>query len=268
MLGPKCLHRRHIFEQFLGGILLNDLRTVIDKVITAAEMIRDGLVKNPNNHVLQGAHIPEPYPGYLVSSPYIPEPYPNTSDIRLVIIGQDPSTDDDSQVDERKMVLNLDRDGQLRRYVLKLCETLEIPIDKVYATNFAKHFFEKKPATIQKEAKKQDGKKAEVLLRSAASSRRLLSWEIAQFPKAIVICLSDPVLKLLAKGDTPSIEKSMRYYWGLDDREMKCVETDKSEIGTRFFPYPHQPIGDRPDLEYRDKIPEYSAFVLKKSTLR
>jgi hypothetical protein len=65
----------------------------------------------------------------------IPRPYLGSGEIRLVIIGQDPTVQQQQQRAGIKTVLNLDKRGGLNTYLAQLCQDLGLSLANVYATN-------------------------------------------------------------------------------------------------------------------------------------
>src|SRR4051794_36280095 len=66
----------------------------------------------------------------------IPRPFIGAGDIRLVIIGQDPTVQRSKSRAAITTVLNLNRDGSLRTYLKNLCCDLGLDLDQhIYATN-------------------------------------------------------------------------------------------------------------------------------------
>src|SRR5205085_1285588 len=107
-------------------------------------------------------------------------------------------------------VLNLNRGGSLRTYMVNLCHDLHIDLDQhVYATNACKCFFTEKPTTIRN----RDG--VDVLAETAHFWLPLLADELAHFPNAFIISLGQPVLEMLIQ---PEYLRPMGTYWGYDPR--------------------------------------------------
>lgn len=69
------------------------------------------------------------------------KPYIGDEDIKLIIIGQDPTIRNKQQRKYIETTLNLDKNGALRNYVERICGTLGISIRNIYATNIFKYFY-------------------------------------------------------------------------------------------------------------------------------
>ena len=73
---------------------------------------------------------------YVDTSLPLPRPYQGTDDIRLVIIGQDPTVQREKSRQRIHTVLNLNQKQGLWRYLKMLCESLGLSLEQhVYATN-------------------------------------------------------------------------------------------------------------------------------------
>ncbi|MBQ4548575.1 MAG: hypothetical protein IJA42_05240 [Bacteroidales bacterium] len=74
------------------------------------------------------------------------KPYIGDEEIKLIIIGQDPTI---RNIQRRKYInttLNLDKNGALKTYVENICRELDISVQNVYATNIFKYFYSIPPA--------------------------------------------------------------------------------------------------------------------------
>jgi uracil-DNA glycosylase len=126
--------------------------------------------------------------------------------IKLVIIGQDPTVQNTKSRAQISTVLNLNKDGSLRRYLSGICSDLGLELDAdVYATNLCKCFFKSPPTTIEKQ------ENINVLTRSISEWLPILEQELAKFPDALVISLGEPLLSTLVRTGYP---QQVGYYWG------------------------------------------------------
>lgn len=74
-------------------------------------------------------------------------PHIGSGDIKLIILGQDPTVRNAAQRAKIKRTLNLDKGkGALRVYVERICASLGLSLDNVYATNIYKYFYALPPA--------------------------------------------------------------------------------------------------------------------------
>lgn len=87
---------------------------------------------------------------YVDNKRPIPKVFQGSGDIKLIILGQDPTVKDIASRDKIETVLNLDKSGNLRNYLSKICNHLGVSLDEnVYATNYLKNFFIKPPTQIK-----------------------------------------------------------------------------------------------------------------------
>lgn len=194
----------------------------------------------------------------------IPKPYLGTGEIRLVIIGQDPTVQQEQQRQAITTVLNLDKRGGLLVYLAQLCRDLGLSLENVYATNACKNFFIKPPTAITE---------LDVLEAGAPIWLPVLRAELAQFPEALVISLGQPVLSMLVK---PGFSRQMRDYWGYHRRwregystPMHLIAAEESSVDRMIFPFVHQPTIRSQRAEfYRVKRGEYLGFIREQSNLR
>ncbi|HOW31170.1 MAG TPA: hypothetical protein PLP88_06360, partial [Bacteroidales bacterium] len=73
-------------------------------------------------------------------------PFIGSSDIKLIIIGQDPTIKNVASRKNITCTLNLDKKNALRTYIHGICSELGITIENVYATNLFKYFYTIPPA--------------------------------------------------------------------------------------------------------------------------
>lgn len=210
-------------------------------------LIRDMLIANNN------------FKENLIDDTLPPIPPFKVSDyIKLIIIGQDPTI---READRRKFIkvtLNLDKDGSLKTYLNKFFNILSIKLENVYATNIFKYFYTIPPADT-----------FEILQQHLKHNLDLVKEEISDYPNVPIIALGEPVLKLLIKN--PELNE-MKYYW-----DNKNYKTNKPQIfkyslanenllNRDFFPFPHQPTGQR-NRFYIDTLEKYSEFMKQKITI-
>lgn len=162
-------------------------------------------------------------------------PFNGGGEIKLIIIGQDPTVDPESDINAITTTLKLNVHGPLKIYIDNVCAALGITLENVYATNVFKYFYTTRPAETM-----------HVLYAHVIENLVLLKKELAMFPEARIITLGEPVLKLL----TGKKEK-VNYYWDYikppknssKDIE-KCGGKFKkcdsiNEINRIFYPFPH-----------------------------
>lgn len=173
-------------------------------------------------------------------------------DIRLVIIGQDPTIRNEEQRKHISVTLNLDKSGSLRKYVEEICSGLNINLSNVYATNIFKYFYTLPPAQT-----------FEVLEKHLSPNLILLEKELSNYPNCPIIILGEPVLKLLVNK-----KSKVRDYWGYDEKThkstkiFKCVLPEENKLNRIIFPFCHQP-SLRKDF-YKENLNQYIKFVKEK----
>jgi len=192
---------------------------------------------------------------YVDKSLQIPQPHRGERDIRLIVLGQDPTVKDAAKRKDIKTVLNLDKNGSVRTYLAGVCRGLGINLNEnVYATNLYKNFFVRPPTQIEE---------VDIFQEFAGAWLPLLIDELAEFGRVPVITLGEPLLAPLVKNDVPA---QVRYYWGyVPDwkthrlHPFQRIRPDENKLGRIVFPFPHQP-SLRKEF-YKAKKNDYVAFV-------
>lgn len=221
-LGDRCIIKmqRMTIEQKAIAIR-NDLKTTCDDV------------SNPLDNSLDKVILP----------------FKGQEEIKLIIIGQDPTIKNEKTRKLINITLNLDKGNALTTYIKMICKELGITINNVYATNLFKYFYEKPPAQTFK-----------VLQRHLVPNLRLLDEELSLFKDIPVITLGEPLLRLLT-FETDKVRK----YWGYDPKTGKSRGTFQFAIGMNnllernFYPFPHQP-SLRKDF-YNENMANYLHYV-------
>ena len=190
----------------------------------------------------------------------VPAPFVGTGDVRLIVLGQDPTVEVERSRDGIRTVLNLDRPGPLRTYIERIASGLGLSRENVYATNVCKHFFIERPTTIWAE------QRVDVVKECASEVLPLLIDELQQFPDATVVTLGEPGLPTLVRAGSSLV----RDYWGFAPdwkagarNEFRMVSADASAVSRPFFPFPHQPSAGKEF--YASRFGEFVAFVRSKS---
>jgi len=179
-------------------------------------------------------------------------PYSLSDDIKLIILGQDPTVKKPESRLKIKHTLNLDKGGSLRKYINDICFALGISFENVYATNVFKYFY-----TIPPE------KTMNVIYSHLHKNLELLKKELANYPDVPIITLGLPVLKLLANEN-----KQVSYYWDhnkktkLSNGIFKFCGGSENKLNRDFFPLPHQPSLAK-DF-YSSNLQDYLKFVKSK----
>ena len=193
--------------------------------------------------------------GFVDPALGVPEVFQGEGEIRLIILGQDPTVKNPRSRLGIKTVLNLDKRGQLRDYLSRICELLGLNLDEhVYATNYLKNFFVKPPTQITE---------IDVFQVFGPNWLPLLQDELALFPRAPVIALGQPLLAALVRGEA---SPRVRDYWGYTPRwksgergPLDHLAPQDNRLQRTVFPFPHQPSIRK--QFYRERLASYTAFV-------
>jgi len=187
----------------------------------------------------------------------IPKPYLGSGEIRLFILGQDPTVKKAEDRARIKICLNLDRRGNMVLYLSGVCQGLGLELrTSAYATNYIKNFFVRPPTQINE---------TNVLMDASQYWLPLLQEELRSFPDTIVISLGEPLLSLL----TPNLKTHrLRDYWGYN-REWKdqghnsfsYIKANENILNRNIYPFPHQP-SLRKEF-YKRYMYDYVAYTAK-----
>ena len=226
---------------------------LVDRIVKKAEQAVQQLAADPSIGQYVDATLP------------VPKPFLRSEDIRLVVIGQDPTVRRAESRASITTVLNLDRGGSLRAYLDRLCTDLGLNLNEhVYATNACKGFFTEPPTAIDT---------CDVLTESANVWLPLLREELAHFPEAVVLSLGQPVLAMLVRPGQPT---EMKHYWGYHRdwkregtfQKMRLIQAEDSTVGRTIFSFVHEPTmrGARAEF-YRQRRDQYIQFIRRESGL-
>jgi len=175
-------------------------------------------------------------------------PFKGSDEIKLIIIGQDPTIKNEKQRVKIKTTLNLNRGGSLKTYITGICESLGIKLGNIYATNVFKYFYRDPPARTPS-----------ILHSHLNPNLKLLKEELLVFPDIPIITLGEPVLQLLSNKTGDKVREYWDYKKGISGNAFKkCIDNN---LGRSFFPFPHQPSAGR--KFYAETMNEYLNFVKK-----
>jgi len=185
----------------------------------------------------------------------IPAAYCGTGEIKLILLGQDPTIKNKDGQARITTVINLRGYGPLWNYVARICKGLHLDLHQnIHATNCFKNFFVK-PATQITEVN--------IFEKFARWWLPVLQDEIDQFRQVPIIALGQPLLSVLVndRGDP-----LVRDYWGYtpnwktgERRPYRFLEPDKNHLGRLIFPFPHQPSIRK--QFYAEQMAGYISFV-------
>jgi len=174
-----------------------------------------------------------------------------TSEIKLIFIGQDPTVRRQKSRREINVTLNLDKENSLKTYLKKVCDILQIDIDKeVYATNLYKCFFKIPPADDQT-----------ILTRQFKIWMDFLINELTVFENPFVLTLGEPLINQLIHSNS----KQVKYYWDYigqtkSGMNFKCNEPFENYLQRRIYPITHQPTWNRNEF-YKTYLKDYLEYL-------
>ena len=196
-----------------------------------------------------------------VASERIPAVFIRTDDpanIRLIIIGQDPTVKKEADRAQIHTVLNLDKpNSRLYKYIHNICVRLDLDMkQQVYATNYGKNFFVRPPTQIRE---------INILREAGRYWIPLLKEELAYFPdQAQIITLGEPLLKALSIN---SYRPKLRHFWGYtpdwqnSESRYSFVGAAENLLARNLYPLPHQPSLQK--MFYQTRLDSYLAFIRK-----
>lgn len=200
-----------------------------DDVTRRALLVRDALPPAAGN-------------GIDYALPPVP-PYVGKGDVRLVVVGQDPTVRNAVSRRHIGCALNLDRRGALSRYIATMCAALGITCDNVYATNLFKYFYTVPPADTP-----------EVMAEHLPPNLQLLDEELQRYAGCPVVVLGEPLLQLLGGSHC-----RMRDYWGYNGGGYRRLEAADNCLHRIIYPFPH--VTSLRKRFYATHLQAYLAFM-------
>lgn len=204
-------------------------------IIQQTELLRSGLANHAANPI-----------DYSLKA--IP-PFIGNEEIKLIIVGQDPTIRNVASRKKISCTLNLDKNNSLKTYISSICEKLGITLENVYATNLFKYFYTYPPAETP-----------EVLRAHLEPNLELLKQELESFKGIPVIILGQPLLQLLCGK-----QALVRNYWGYlkstgkSNSNFSYSQVKENKLSRDFFPFPHQPsIGKE---FYKNTLEQYCNYL-------
>ncbi len=80
-----------------------------------------------------------------MSLPIIP-PFKGKNEVKLIILGQDPTIKNEFTRKNIQYTLNLNKNNALRTYINSICNSLGVTIENLYSTNLFKYFYKIPPS--------------------------------------------------------------------------------------------------------------------------
>jgi uracil-DNA glycosylase len=212
-------------------------------------------VRQSANTVLSKLALDPTLARFVDSTLDIPDVFHGEGEIRLVVLGQDPTVKNPRSRHRIKTVLNLDKEGSLKSYLSRICDGLGLDLDQhVHATNYLKNFFAKPPTQIDD---------IDVFEMFGPIWLPLLKEELGLSPQAPIITLGQPLLTALVRGEA---SPRVRDYWGYTSRwksgergELRHLPPQDNLLERTVFPFPHQPSIRK--QFYSERLADYTAFV-------
>ena len=196
------------------------------------------------------------YP-YIDTSLTPPIPFRGRGQIRLIVLGQDPTVQNPDYRRRIKVTLLLNQQGGLRTYLTKVCKALDIDLDEnIYATNLLKNFFTIPPDSLRKQ-------NPQLIQKAADYWIPLLKEEIEEFKNIPILPLGEPALNCLTKGPECVL---IRNYWGYEGPakyglNFSYIKPTENVLSRIIFPFPHLP--GLSHKIYRQQMGGYLAFMKK-----
>jgi len=194
---------------------------------------------------------------YIDTSLTPPDPFRGGGQIRLIVLGQDPTVQDPAYREKIKVTLLLNQPGGLRTYLGNVCKALDLDLDEnIYATNLLKNFFSVPPDTMHK-------KDPQFFRKAADHWIPLLREELEEFENVPILPLGEPVLNCLTTNPDGVL---IRNYWGYEGpakygRNFGRIEPTENILERVIFPFPHIP--GLSHKFYRQQMDGYLAFMKK-----
>lgn len=195
----------------------------------------------------------------------IPDTYTGTGEIKLIILGQDPTIKNPNKRKNITTVLNLDKSGELKSYLSQLCARLGVNLaENVYATNLLKNFFTDPPVSLDKLYK------TDIIQKYSEIWIDVLMKELSYYPEVPVLILGEPLLKVLANDNQ---SKYVKYYWGYTSEwkngtfePFDYIKESQNKIHRLLIPFPHQP-SIRKGF-YRNQFDAYCDYINNRNLIK
>jgi len=169
---------------------------------------------------------------YVDSRYEFPKVWVKSNEVKLVIIGQDPTVVNENDRKNIKYVLNLDKDKIMKKYVQLIVGEFEADVDNnVYATNFFKNFFIKPPTWLK-------NNNINMFELTYAYWAPLLVDELNKLPPNVpVITLGENVFDVIKKDKNDRL----KYVWGYPNQgDFRILSNDQNILNRLVIPFPHE----------------------------
>jgi len=192
---------------------------------------------------------------YIDTSLTPPDPFRGRGEIKLIVLGQDPTVHNPKHRKKLKVTLLLNQPGRLRTYIEDICKGLDLGLDEnIYATNLLKNFFTVPPDTLRK-------KNPQLFCNAADYWIPLLREEIKEFENVPILPLGEPVLNCLTKSEERIL---IRNFWGYEGpaqygKNFAYMKPTENILSRVVFPFPHLP--GRSHKIYQQQFNNYLAFM-------
>jgi len=207
-----------------------------DFIVDEATEIRDDLKNNKENPIDTSLSPVPPFIGTVDAHDQTKQKESTTEEIKIIIIGQDPTVGSIATRKKIKTTLMLDdKNAELTKYIEKqICEPLGLSLANVYATNLFKYFYAHRPTS----------KNVDILKSHLEPNLKLLKDELKQYHNVTIIALGQPVLQLLTYD-----KNELKRYRGYDKKTpnhiskkegaLSYVLANDNKLGVDFYPFPH-----------------------------
>lgn len=158
-------------------------------------------------------------------------PFSGGEEVKLIVLGQDPTIKNIRSRSKIQYTLNLDKKNALTNYILRICSCLGVELNNVYATNLFKYFYTIRPANTML-----------VLETHLQPNLELLKCEMERFPGVPIVSLGRPVLRLLTNS-----KEEVNRYWAYNkkskdtDGRFSFLSACENKLQRDLFILPHQP---------------------------
>jgi len=194
---------------------------------------------------------------YIDTSLTPPDPFQGRGEIKLIVLGQDPTVHNPQHRKNLKVTLLLNQPGRLRTYIEDICKGLDLGLDEnIYATNLLKNFFTVPPDTRSK-------KNPQFFRKAADYWIPLLREEIKEFENVPILPLGEPVLNCLTKSEQRIL---IRNFWGYEGpaqygKNFAYMKPTENILSRVVFPFTHLP--GRSHKIYQQQFDSYLEFMKK-----